>query len=59
MTTSSYSKEAVEYANVIATKIIFIDGEALVSLMVDHNVAVTRVGTYELKRVDTDYFEGE
>lgn len=59
MTTSSYSKEAVEYANVIATKIILIDGETLVGLMVDHNVAVTRVGIYELKRVDTDYFEGE
>lgn len=59
ITTSSYSKEASEYANVIATKIILIDGEALVSLMVDHNVAVARVGTYELKRIDADYFEGE
>lgn len=59
MTTSSYSKEATEYANVIPTKIILIDGEDLVTLMVDHNVAVARVGTYELKRIDTDYFEGE
>jgi restriction system protein len=30
-----------------------------VSLMVDHNVAVARVGVYELKKVDTDYFDGE
>ena len=59
ITTSGYSKEAREYANVIATKIILIDGEMLVSLMVDHNVAVTRIGTYELKRIDTDYFEGD
>jgi restriction system protein len=59
ITTSSYSREAVDYANVIATKIILIDGESLVSLMVDHNVAVARVGIYELKRIDTDYFEGE
>jgi restriction system protein len=59
ITTSGYSKEAIQYANVIATKIILVDGETLSSLMVDHNVAVTRVGTYELKRIDTDYFEGE
>ena len=59
ITTSGYSKEALEYVNVIASKIILIDGDRLVSLMVDHNVAVARVGTYELKRVDTDYFEGE
>jgi restriction system protein len=59
ITTSSYSKEALEYANVIATKIILIDGETLVRLMVDHSVAVTKVGTYELKRIDSDYFESE
>jgi restriction system protein len=59
ITTSSYTKDALEYANVIATKIILIDGETLVGLMVDHNVAVARIGVYELKRIDTDYFEGE
>lgn len=59
ITTSSYSKDAIEYANVLHTKIILLDGETLVRLMVDHNVAVARVGTYELKRIDTDYFEGE
>lgn len=59
ITTSTYSRDAAEYASVIATKIILIDGETLAALMVDHNVAVTRVGTYELKRVDTDYFDGE
>lgn len=57
--TSGYSREAVDYANVIATKIILIDGEKLASLMVDHNVAVTRTGFYEIKKIDTDYFEGE
>lgn len=59
ITTSSFTKDAVDYANVISTKIILIDGITLVGLMVDHNVAVARVGTYELKRIDTDYFEGE
>jgi restriction system protein len=59
ITTSEFSREAQEYANVINSKIILIDGERLAGLMVDHNVGVTPVGVYELKRVDSDYFEGE
>jgi restriction system protein len=59
ITTSEFSREAEEYANVISSKIILIDGERLAGLMVDHNVGVTPVGLYELKRVDSDYFEGE
>ncbi|WP_246312509.1 restriction endonuclease [Pseudaquabacterium terrae] len=59
ITTSGYTREAIDYANFIATKIILVDGESLATLMVDHNVAVTKIGTYELKRIDTDYFEGE
>jgi restriction system protein len=59
ITTSDFSREAHEYASAINTKIILIDGLRLAELMVDHNVGVTPVGNYELKRVDSDYFEGE
>jgi len=59
ITTSSYSREATEYAGVISSKIILVDGQQLASLMVDHNVGVSTVGMYELKRMDNDYFEGE
>ena len=59
ITTSQFSRDAEDYANAINSKIILIDGERLVSLMVDHNVGVTPVGVYELKRIDSDYFEGE
>jgi len=59
ITTSSYSKDAVDFANTISIKIILIDGANLVRLMVDHDVGVGKVGTYELKRIDTDYFEGD
>jgi restriction system protein len=59
ITTSVFSRDAEEYANVISSKLILIDGERLASLMVDHNVGVAPIGVYELKRVDTDYFEGE
>ncbi|MDM0073970.1 restriction endonuclease [Variovorax sp. J2P1-59] len=59
ITTSSYTREAIEYAGIINSKIILIDGQQLAALMVDHNVGVSTVGMYELKKLDTDYFEGE
>lgn len=59
ITTSSYSREAIEYAGVISSKIILVDGQQLTALMIDHNVGVSTVGMYELKRMDNDYFEGE
>jgi restriction system protein len=59
VTTSSFSKEAEDYANAITSKIILIDGERLARLMVDHNVGIAPVGVYELKKIDSDYFEGE
>jgi restriction system protein len=37
-------------------KIVLIDGEQLAQLMIDHNVGVSTVDTYEIKRVDSDYF---
>jgi restriction system protein len=58
ITTSTFSRDAEEYSNAINVKIILIDGERLASLMVDHNIGVAPVGIYELKRVDSDYFEG-
>lgn len=59
ITTSSYSRDALEYVSVINSKIILIDGQQLASLMIDFNVGVSTIGMYELKRVDADYFEGE
>jgi len=57
ITTSNFSKEAIEYASMIESKIILIDGERLAALMVEHNVGVTIVGQYEVKKLDLDYFE--
>ena len=37
-------------------KIVLIDGEQLAQLMIDHDVGVSTVETYEIKRVDSDYF---
>lgn len=59
ITTSSFSKEAREYVSFIDTKIILIDGEQLSRLMAEHNVGVSIVGQYEVKKFDSDYFENE
>ncbi len=59
ITTSNYSREALEYVNLISTRLILVDGAQLARLMVDHNVGVSPVGFYEIKKIDADYFEGE
>ncbi len=59
ITTSSYSREALEYVDVINAKIILIGGKELAALLIDHGVGVSTVGVYELKKIDADYFEGE
>lgn len=59
ITTGTFSREAKEYASLIDSKIILIDGEHLAALMFDFNVGVSQTGTYELKRLDSDYFEGD
>jgi restriction system protein len=57
ITTSDFSREAIDYVSRIEKKIILIDGAEFARLMIDFGVGVTPVVTYEVKRLDTDYFE--
>jgi len=57
ITTSFFTKEAREYASMIESRIILIDGEHLSRLMAEHNVGVSTVGQYEVKKLDSDYFD--
>ena len=59
ITTSEYSREAREFASHIESKIILIDGDELAELMIDFNVGVATEATYEIKRLDSDYFVEE
>lgn len=59
ISTSNYSSDALDYVSRIDTKIVLIDGETLAQLMIDHNVGVSTIATYELKKIDTDYFAEE
>lgn len=57
ITTSSFSKGAIEYVKTIDPKVILIDGEALTNFMIEYNVGTTLIETYQIKKIDLDYFE--
>jgi restriction system protein len=57
ITTSGFSADAIAYTRQIEKRIVLIDGTRLAKLMVQHNLGVSTTATYELKRVDSDYFE--
>ncbi|ROL60819.1 restriction endonuclease [Bacteroidetes/Chlorobi group bacterium ChocPot_Mid] len=59
ITLSNFSKAAIEYAEKIDAKIILIDGEQLAEYMIDYNVGVSVTNSYEIKKIDSDYFSLE
>ena len=59
ITTSQFSQEALDYVTRIEKKIVLIDGEKLAELMIDYGIGVTIDVSYEIKRLDADYFEEE
>lgn len=56
ITTSRFSKEALDYVGQIDPKVVLLDGADLVQLMIDHGVGVSSAAVYEVKKVDTDFF---
>lgn len=56
ITTSSFSEDAKTYVGQIDPKVILIDGERLAGLMISHNIGVSTEATYEVKKIDSDYF---
>lgn len=59
ITTSNFSQGAKDYASIIDSKVVLIDGERLAQLMIDYDIGVSKIKSYELKKVDTDYFSEE
>lgn len=57
ITTSTYSKDARKFVNGLHQKIVLLDGQEVAKFMIEYNVGVSTKKTYELKRIDTDYFE--
>ena len=59
ITTSQFSREALEYIGMIEKKVVLIDGSTLSKLMVKHNLGVSTTETYLVKAIDTDFFDDE
>ncbi len=57
ITTSRFTDDARSYVSQIGSKIVLIDGEQLTSLMIEHDVGVSTVSMYPVKKIDTDYFD--
>jgi restriction system protein len=59
ITTSSFTKDALASATKHDARIVLIDGEKLATLMIDHGLGVTLEASYDVKRIDSDYFAEE
>ena len=59
ITTARFSKDAIEYYSNLDSKVVLIDGNKLAQLMMDFDIGVSRVATYDVKRLDNDYFVEE
>lgn len=57
VTTSSFDESAIQKAKNASHKIILIDGEQLTDLMIENNIGVQQAAIYELKEIDSDFFE--
>jgi len=59
VTTSGFSKQALEYASGLRERVILIDGARLTELMVEFGVGVRTSRVIEVKRLDEDFFSDE
>ena len=57
ITTGSFSADATTYVEHIDPKVVLMDGRRLTELMIDFDIGVNAAATYQVKRVDSDYFE--
>ena len=57
MTTSAFSKDARAYVDQIEKRIVLIDGEQLARLMYDTGLGVSTSDTFDLKAIDSAFFE--
>ena len=56
ITTSDFTNDAKDYASKVEAKIVLIDGSTLVNSMIDYGIGVSTTASYEIKKVDLDYF---
>lgn len=59
ITTSKFTASAKKVDPKNTNRIILIDGEQLVQLMIDYNIGVQNVKSYQVKKIDCQYFNGD
>lgn len=59
ITTARFTSGAIEYTNRLPRdiKVVLVDGETLTKLMIKHCVGVSVEHTFEVKKIDSDYFD--
>lgn len=59
ITTGTFSADARDYVSRIDPRVVLIDGRELANYMLDLDLGVTPKATYQIKRIDSDYFSDE
>ncbi|WP_044619643.1 restriction endonuclease [Gynuella sunshinyii] len=59
ITTSRFSRGALEAVAGLNLSVVLIDGQQLATLMIQHNLGVTVKQSYQIKTIDTDFFSDD
>lgn len=59
ITTSDFNDNALSYVRSISQKVILVDGDRLADLMIEHNIGVSLAHSYQIKQIDSDYFQAD
>jgi len=58
ITTSNFSQGAKDSVNGLNLSVVLVDGQQLAELMIEYNLGVSIKETYQVKTLDSDYFDG-
>lgn len=56
LTTSHFSPAAVEFCQHVSRRVVLVDGGKFAELMIRYNIGVQVRQSYQIKRIDPDYF---
>lgn len=60
ITTAQFTEGAKQYVeNLLGAKVVLVDGDMLMKLMIKYNVGVSVEHVYEVKKIDSDFFTDE
>ena len=59
MATGHFSAAAANFCQQVSRRVVLVDGQKFAELMIRHNVGVSVQKSYQIKRIDPDYFRRE